>query len=180
MGRGKRPTVQNMAEASLLSFSFPAFPLAFSFFPPPSCRHTSLRSKQHERGLCGGERCWLQISYDTKGGENYNPEKARVNFLEITSVTNNSNWHFSLFSLMTLQYEHSMDYPMFFSIYLYDKGLSWCGLGAGDTFPSRQMQNEWQRMWVDWTTTVLRGTVSRATCSLSHFRWRVVYFLYQA
>ena len=43
---------------------------------------------------------------------------------------------------------------------LHDKGLSWCGLGAGDTFPSRQMQEEEERMWLDWTTTEIPGTVA--------------------
>ena len=45
------------AGASLLSFPFPAFPPRCRFFPlPRPTAKKPLRSKQHERGLCGGER----------------------------------------------------------------------------------------------------------------------------
>lgn len=87
MGRGKGTITQNMAQNMI--------PRVLPLFLLPSPRTTKLRSKQCERGLCGGEKYWLQISYGTKSVENYNPEEARMNFLEITPVANNSNWQFS-------------------------------------------------------------------------------------
>ena len=91
MGRGIGPTAQNMAKGSLLSIPFSAISARFhySFSPAPEPYQPTVKAAR-KRPLRRREVLTM-ISYGTKGGENYNPEKARVNFLEITTVANNSN-----------------------------------------------------------------------------------------